>query len=72
MTVCVLSVQTGPLSLWTVRHVRDDSQLSFVSTLPPPAPPLTRHRILPNPSHGLGGRTLRVFVKEVGPRYGFP
>ena len=58
--------QKGDLSLWTVLHVRDDSQLSFVSSLPPPSPPrLTRQRILPKLSCGLGGRTLRVVVKEV-------
>nr|KAG5703733.1 hypothetical protein BaRGS_023022 [Batillaria attramentaria] len=55
--------KTGGVSLWTMRHVQDDSQLRLVSTLPPHALPLTRHHILPNPSHGLGGRTLRVVSK---------
>ena len=63
----VISVSQTGLSLWTVLHVRDDSQLSFVSSLPPPpASSLTRHRILPNPSYGFGGRTLRVVIKPVG------
>ena len=58
--------QKGDLSLWTVLHVRDDSQLSFVSSLPPPSPSrLTRRRILPNPYYGLGGRTLKLIIKPV-------
>ncbi|KAK7489271.1 hypothetical protein BaRGS_00019523, partial [Batillaria attramentaria] len=60
----IVRKKTGGVSLWTMRHVRDDSQLSFVATLPLSAPTLSRRHILPNPSHGLGGRTLKVALKE--------
>ena len=60
--------QSKPMSLWTLLRSGDTTQLSYVTSLGTPTPPLSRHRLLPNLSQGLSGRTLRVVVKEVSGR----
>ncbi|KAK7116098.1 hypothetical protein V1264_001843 [Littorina saxatilis] len=54
--------RAGDVSLWTLRHVQNDSELSFVTSLQS-ADRMTRSRIFPNQRHGLGGRTLTVVAK---------
>ena len=52
--------------MWTLRHVKQDIELSRVASLTPaPVPTPTRLQIFPSLTEGLGGRTLRVVVKEV-------
>ena len=65
-SICCLSIQYRNLTLWTLRHEKQDSQFTRVTSLTPvPFPPPTRLQILPSLSEGLGGRNLRVVVKEV-------
>ncbi|XP_070177982.1 glutamate receptor ionotropic, delta-1-like isoform X2 [Littorina saxatilis] len=59
----VVIAKKSTLSLWTMHKVKDDSKLSLVTSLPHDVISLTRQQVLPNPSYGLGGRTIRVVTK---------
>ncbi|KAK7502680.1 hypothetical protein BaRGS_00005930 [Batillaria attramentaria] len=57
--------QNGGIDLMTLRRQRDETHLSAVMSLPHRIQhSLARKDLLPNLSYGLGGRTLRVVVKE--------
>ncbi|XP_070213203.1 probable glutamate receptor [Littorina saxatilis] len=59
----VVIAKKSTLSLWTLHKVKDDSELSLVTSLPHDVISLTRQKVMPNPSYGLGGRTIRVVTK---------
>ncbi|KAL8595746.1 hypothetical protein ACOMHN_012165 [Nucella lapillus] len=61
----LLTSETGDVTLWTLRHVRDDTVFAPVTSLSTPLPPLPPGAVFPNPLYGLGGRTLRVVVKDL-------
>ncbi|XP_076465417.1 glutamate receptor ionotropic, delta-1-like [Babylonia areolata] len=59
--------QSCALTLWTLRREGEEGVFSVVGSLvfPPLPAPLTRDVIFPNPLFGLGGRNIRVVVKEL-------
>ncbi|KAK7502679.1 hypothetical protein BaRGS_00005929 [Batillaria attramentaria] len=64
--VAIVAKARGQLSLWTMRRDGDVTRAIFVTSLPDHLPPCTRRQVLANPSRGLGGRTLKIAVREAG------
>ncbi|KAK7104623.1 uncharacterized protein [Littorina saxatilis] len=62
--MALVSHSSTPTEVWTLQRAGDTTQMSFLTSLGPSTPPLSRHRLLPNLSQGLSGRTLKVVVKQ--------